>query len=98
MTEQAQVSEIQPDALLTRQRAASALTERGYPTSPATLATLATRGGGPVFSKFGSHRVLYRWGDLLVWANARLVGPVASTSALSTLGSRNNTHQLAEAS
>jgi hypothetical protein len=49
-----------PDALLTRDRAAEALNEAGYPTSPATLATRASRGGGPPFRKFGT-RPLYRW-------------------------------------
>ena len=85
------------DARLGRKQTAAALTEEGYPTAESTLATMASRGGGPPFSKFGS-RVVYRWGDALAWANARLVGPVTSTSALSALGSRNNTHQLAEAS
>jgi hypothetical protein len=37
------------DALLTRDATAAALTEAGYPTSPKTLATKATPGGGPPF-------------------------------------------------
>jgi hypothetical protein len=49
------------DALLTRERVADALTEAGFPTSPKTLATKASRGGGPPYRKFG-HRPLYRWG------------------------------------
>ena len=44
--------EIDPAARLTR---AQALTCRGYKVAPATLATLATRGGGPPFAKFGVH-------------------------------------------
>jgi hypothetical protein len=67
------------DALLTRHQTAAALTEAGYPVKPDTLATKATRGGGPPYQKFGS-RVLYRWGSSLQWANDRLSDPVRSTS------------------
>ena len=56
-----------PDALLTRDRTAEALTEAGFPVKSKTLATKATRGGGPPFSKFGP-RALYRWDDALAWA------------------------------
>jgi hypothetical protein len=59
-----------PETLLTREKAASALTDIGYVTSRATLATKATRGGGPPFKKYGT-RPLYRWGDLLSWAEER---------------------------
>lgn len=68
-----------PDALLTRKQAADALTARGYPTSERTLSTKATRGGGPPFRKFGP-RALYRWGDLLDWAEGRLSPLRRSTS------------------
>ena len=68
-----------PDALLPRDQAASALTALGYITSKATLATLATRGGGPVFVKYGP-RPLYRLADLLAWAQSRLTPPRRSTS------------------
>jgi hypothetical protein len=83
-----------PDALLTRKNGAAALTEAGYPVAEDTLASKATRGGGPPYRKFGK-RVLYRWGDLLAWAQSRL-GPVlhstseadaAPCSALSMIGS-----------
>jgi hypothetical protein len=67
------------DALLTRDRAAEALTAAGYPTRAKTLATKATRGGGPVYCTFGG-RALYRWGDLLAWAESRLSAPRGSTS------------------
>jgi hypothetical protein len=64
---------------LTRKAAAEALTAAGFPTSRHTLATKATRGGGPPFRRFG--RVpLYRWGDCLDWAHARLSAPMRSTS------------------
>jgi hypothetical protein len=69
------------DALLRRQPTAEALTAAGYQTSPKTLATLATRGGGPRFRKFGRYPV-YRWGDALQWAKSRLSPPVTSTSEL----------------
>jgi hypothetical protein len=67
------------DMRLTRRQSAAALTEVGYPTSAATLATLASRGGGPVYRHYSS-RVLYRWGDLIEWAEARLGPPMRSTS------------------
>jgi hypothetical protein len=68
-----------PNTLLTRPQVAVALTEAGFPTSPATLSTKATRGGGPPYQKFGP-RVLYTWGVTLKWAKDRLRGPVHSTS------------------
>jgi hypothetical protein len=68
-----------PDTLLRRAKNAEALTAAGYPTSPATLATLATRGGGPPYQLYG--RIpLYRWGDSLAWAKARLSQPVRSSA------------------
>jgi hypothetical protein len=70
-----------PETLLTRAAAAEALTEAGYPTAPATLATRATRGGGPPYCRYGA-RVIYRWGDLLAWAEARLSPPMRTTSEL----------------
>jgi hypothetical protein len=67
------------DALLTRDAVANALTALGFPISGPTLATKATRGGGPKFQRFG-RRPLYRWGDAVAWANSRLSAPVNSTS------------------
>ena len=68
-----------PDALLTRGAVAIALTASGYPVATGTLQTKATRGGGPPFVKFGP-RALYRWGDALDWAKARLTPRHRSTS------------------
>ena len=68
-----------PNALLKRRLAAEALTEAGYPTKPATLATKATRGGGPPYQLYGTV-ALYRWGDALDWARSRLSPPRCSTS------------------
>jgi hypothetical protein len=67
------------DALLTREATAAALTASGFPVKPKTLATKATRGGGPPFMSFGA-RVLYKWGDALLWAQGRLSNPRHSTS------------------
>src|SRR5258707_11960704 len=53
-----------PEMLLRRDATAAALTLAGYPTSPKTLASLATRGGGPKFRKYGRYPI-YRWGDAL---------------------------------
>jgi hypothetical protein len=68
-----------PDKLLTRDQVAAELTKCGFPVRPKTLATKATRGGGPVFRRFGA-KPLYRWADALAWAEERLGPPVNSTS------------------
>jgi hypothetical protein len=70
---------IDPDALLDRKAIAEALTSSGFKTKQSTLATLASRGGGPTFQKWG-HRVVYRWADALSWAQSRLSDPITSTS------------------
>jgi len=68
-----------PDALLRREPTAEALTASGYPTAAKTLATKASRGGGPPFRKYGPWP-LYRWGDALAWAQNRLSEPRSTTS------------------
>jgi hypothetical protein len=68
-----------PDALLTRERTAEALTAAGYPVATKTLATKATRGGDPPYCLF-SGRALYRWGDALEWARGLMTAPRRSTS------------------
>lgn len=70
---------ITDDTWLDTRATANGLTEEGYQTSPATLDTKRSRGGGPQFRYFG-RRVLYRWGDALAWARSRLSEPVTSTS------------------
>ena len=70
----------EPEALLTRVPTAENLTRAGFRISPKTLATMACRGGGPSFRKFGS-RPLYRWADALAWAQGRLSEPRCNTSA-----------------
>jgi hypothetical protein len=74
-----------PDALLTREQTSEALKESGFPNKPSTLATKASRGGGPPFHKFGA-RVLYRWGDALAWAQSRLSAPRRNTSEGDAIG------------
>ena len=68
-----------PNALLRRKQAAEALTAAGFPTSAATLATKASRGGGPTYRLFG-RLPLYRWADALAWAEGRLSAPRSNTS------------------
>jgi hypothetical protein len=67
------------ETLLGRREAAAALSAAGYRTAPATLATLAVRGGGPIYRRYGP-RVIYRWSDLLDWAQSRVSPPMRSTS------------------
>ena len=55
------------------------LTEKGYPTSEKTLATQASRGNGPPHHLYGRYP-LYRWAEVLAWAEARLRPPRRSTS------------------
>ncbi len=67
--------------LLSRRQAAAALTAAGFRTAPSTLDTLASRGGGPVYRRYGP-RVVYAWADLLNWAQSKLSQPVRSTAEL----------------
>ena len=73
------MTDISPDALLSRSRTAEELTARGYPVAAPTLRTMACRGGGPLYRKFGRVAV-YRWADALGWAEGRLSEPRCSTS------------------
>jgi hypothetical protein len=75
------LSNLSASTLLRRPDCATALTNYGYPVRPKTLSTLATRGGGPPYHKFG-RTVLYRWADPLAWAEARLSPPRRSSSDL----------------
>jgi hypothetical protein len=68
-----------PDALLTRPQTGAALRAEGFPVADKSLATMASRGGGPPFRRFRS-KPLYRWGDVLAWAQSRLSAPMGSTS------------------
>jgi hypothetical protein len=55
------------------------LTGKGFQTSPSTLETLRSRGGGPEYEYFG-RRVLYKPAKLVEWAYGRLSMPVNNTS------------------
>jgi hypothetical protein len=68
------------DALLTREELSQALKGEGFPIRPATLATMATRGGGPPYLKFGRTPV-YRWRTSRAWAHARLTVPRSRSAA-----------------
>lgn len=68
-----------PDALLKRKPTAAALTAAGFPIEAKTLATKASRGGGPPYRLFNG-RALYRWGDALAWAEATATPLRRSTS------------------
>lgn len=57
----------------------------GYPVAHATLATKATRGGGPPYRLFSS-RALYRWADALEWAQTNTSAPRCSTSEADSRG------------
>jgi hypothetical protein len=74
-----------PDALLTRTQTGEALRAVGFPVADKSLATRASRGGGPPYRHFGA-RVLYRWGDALGWAQAQLSEPISSTSETDAAG------------
>jgi hypothetical protein len=71
------------EALLSREAAAHALTAAGYVTSPSTLATKATRGNGPAYRIFGK-RAIYRWADLIAWAEASTAPIRHSTSEVAS--------------
>lgn len=68
-----------PNARLDRKTLALTLTAAGFPISEATLATMASRGGGPAFQLWG-RKPLYLWGGSLDWAENRLTAPVHSAS------------------
>ena len=64
---------------LTRKEASAYLRERRLKVSDATLATMASRGGGPAFVKFGQ-RALYTAQWLDEWVESRLQ-PAGNTAA-----------------
>jgi hypothetical protein len=65
------IDSIPADARLSRKQIAQALTDCGFPTSEKTLATKASRGGGPAYSLWGKVAV-YAWGDAIDWVLAEL--------------------------
>jgi hypothetical protein len=74
-----------PDAVLTRDATAAALTAAGYPISAKTLSGKATRGGGPPYGLFAG-RALYRWGAALVWARSHVTAPPSADASAGETG------------
>jgi hypothetical protein len=68
------------DKYFDRKKAAEYVRDQGLPCAPATLAKMATVGGGPVFRKF-SRSVVYTQDDLDEWILKRLSDPKSSTAA-----------------
>jgi hypothetical protein len=60
------------EPFLSREQAATMLTQHGYKMAKATLAKMASFGKGPVFRKWGK-ATLYRPSDLLTWAKQETV-------------------------
>jgi hypothetical protein len=76
---EAVASALPHDALLTRRQLADESARAGFPIAKATLDSMASRGTGPTFRRYG-RACLYMWGDFLEWVSSRTtVG--ASTSA-----------------
>jgi hypothetical protein len=73
------ITNLNPNSVLQTSALAKALTASGYPTSPATLATKRSRGGGPPYRRWGRIPI-YTWGEALEWAQNRLGEPRCSTS------------------
>ena len=67
------------ESYVTRVEASKYLKDRYKIGAVRWLAKLATIGDGPTFRKIGQ-RVLYRLTDLDEWAEARMTGPLKSTS------------------
>jgi len=73
------MTELKDETLLRRAELSAALTEAGFPIATSTLATIACRGHGPAYRRFG-RTPLYEWGTALKWARSRLSGLVTNTS------------------
>ena len=76
-----------PNVRLSRKAMAAALSKAGFPIKASTLASKATRAGGPPFQRFGPYP-LYPWGPGLAWAEAQLSPLVTSTSELNEIRRR----------
>jgi hypothetical protein len=77
-----EVSKEQFPPLMRRPKAAEYVREVHFqPLEVSTLATMATRGGGPPYHRIGN-TVLYPRDELDAWALERLGRSVSSTSAL----------------
>ena len=70
---------MQNEKYLTRNEAAKKLQDEGFPVAAKTLATMASRGGGPIYRIWGDQNAkwkggvaLYLWSEVLDWVNGRL--------------------------
>ena len=81
------IDNLTPETRLRRKAVAEASTAHGYPIKEKTLATMASRGGGPPFQLWGRIPI-YTWGPYLDWAEARLSEPRSSTSEADADGGR----------
>jgi hypothetical protein len=70
---------VDPRTFLTRYQVADTLEACGIPLSYDTLATKATRGGGPPFRIFGKSAV-YQWADVVAWVKETIGEPARTTS------------------
>jgi hypothetical protein len=59
-----------PDTLFTRPQLAEAAKRANIPVAESSLASMASRGTGPTFAKYGN-RVLYRWQDFVQWVASK---------------------------
>jgi hypothetical protein len=81
------INNLTPETQLRRTDVAEASTAHGFPIKAKTLATMASRGGGPPFQVWG--RIpLYTWGPYLGWAKGRLSEPRSNTSEAAPKTSR----------
>jgi hypothetical protein len=81
------IDNLTPETRLRRKAVAEASTAHGYPIKAKTLATMASRGGGPPFQLWGRIPI-YTWGPYLGWAHGRLSEPRSSTSEVDAETSR----------
>jgi hypothetical protein len=70
---------IDPRTFLTRYQLTDTLEQCGIPLSYDTLATKATRGGGPPFRIFGKSAI-YQWCDVVAWVRETMGEPARTTS------------------
>jgi hypothetical protein len=70
---------VDPKTFLTRFQVSEALEACGIPLSYDTLATKATRGGGPPFRIFGKSAI-YQWCDVVAWVLETMGEPARTTS------------------
>src|SRR5258708_22820845 len=73
------IDKLTPETKLRRKAVAEASTAHGFPIKEKTLATMASRGGGPPFQLWGRIPI-YTWGIFFDWAPSRPSEPPRSTA------------------